>query len=552
MTPAHGYDIVIAGHGSRDPEGLVEFESLVRLIKERSPGRRVAHGYLEFARPTIAEAVRENIATGVDRIAIVPGLLLAATHAKNDMPTEVQALQLEFPNAKIRYGSALHLHPLILRLIREKIVESEARSERLIRRSDSCLVVVGRGTTDPDANSEVSKLARILEEGLGFGGSFVCYSGAARPLVAEGLERAARLGFQRVVVSPFFLFTGVLVKRIYAAVDEVALHRPDIEFLKCDYLGTHSLLADAFLERAEEAFSGRSTSNCALCKYRVSIVGYEKDVGAPQRGHHSLGHGWQRAAVESEFQNHSDRIEPHPIEAESFRIISAGRDWSSFAEPERDLLQRLVHTSGDFSVVDDVFISPGAIAAGIAGLARRAPIATDVTMVQSGLRRVLLDRLGIATCCFVHDEETRVLAEAAGLSRSAAGIRRAWMRFGNDLVVLIGDAPTAVEEAIRLIALHQWRPHLVIGFPVGFVGTQESKERLRRCLRVPRITNRGSRGGSPWAAAAMNALMIHFAKLNQSSSSCSAFVKASADKSSSSSSSDNIEISTQNRAVDHA
>ena len=521
MTPAHAYDIVIAGHGSRDPKGLVEFENLVRLVKERSPGRRVAHGYLEFGRPTIGEVVRENIATGADRIAIVPGLLLAATHAKNDIPTEVQALQLEFPNANIRYGSALHLHPLILRLIREKIVESEARSERLIRRSDSCLVVVGRGTTDPDANSEVSKLARILEEGLGFGGSFVCYSGAARPLVAEGLERAARLGFQRVVVSPFFLFTGVLVKRIYAAVDEVALHRPDIEFLKCDYLGTHSLLADAFLERAEEAFSGRSTSNCALCKYRVSIVGCEKDVGAPQRGHHSLGHGWQRAPVESEFQNHSDRIEPHPIEAESFRIISAGRDWSSFAEPERDLLQRLVHTSGDFSVVDDVFISPGAIAAGIAGLARRAPIATDVTMVQSGLRRVLLDRLGIATCCFVHDEETRVLAEAAGLSRSAAGIRRAWMRFGNDLVVLIGDAPTAVEEAIRLIALHQWRPHLVIGFPVGFVGTQESKERLRRCLRVPRITNRGSRGGSPWAAAAMNALMIHLAKLNQSSSSCS-------------------------------
>jgi precorrin-8X/cobalt-precorrin-8 methylmutase len=234
-------------------------------------------------------------------------------------------------------------------------------------------------------------------------------------------------------------------------------------------------------------------------------------VGAPQRGHHSLGHGLQRAAVEPGFGNHFDCLELHPIEVESFRIIRAGRDWSSFGEPERDLLQRLVHTSGDFSVVDDVFISPGAIAAGMAGLARRAPIVTDVTMVQTGLRRALLDRLGIATSCFVHDEETRVLAEAAGLTRSAAGIRRAWMRFGNDLLLAIGDAPTAVEEAIRLIALHQWRPHLVIGFPVGFVGTKESKERLRHCLRVPRITNRGSRGGSPWAAAAMNALMICFA-----------------------------------------
>jgi precorrin-8X/cobalt-precorrin-8 methylmutase len=146
-------------------------------------------------------------------------------------------------------------------------------------------------------------------------------------------------------------------------------------------------------------------------------------------------------------------------------------------------------------------------------LARRARIVTDVTMVQSGLRRTLLDRLGVEASCFVHDEETRLLAQATGLTRSAAGIRRAWMRFGNDLIVAIGDAPTAVEEAIRLITLHQWRPHLVIGLPVGFVGTEESKERLRRCLRVPRITNRGTRGGSPWAAAVVNALLIHFEKL---------------------------------------
>jgi precorrin-8X/cobalt-precorrin-8 methylmutase len=108
-----------------------------------------------------------------------------------------------------------------------------------------------------------------------------------------------------------------------------------------------------------------------------------------------------------------------------------------------------------------------------------------------------------------------LLAQAAGLTRSAAGIRRSWTLFGNDLIVVIGDAPTAVDEAVRLITLHQWRPYLVIGLPVGFVGTVESKERLRYCLRVPRITNRGTRGGSPWAAAVMNALMIHFANLHQ-------------------------------------
>jgi precorrin-8X/cobalt-precorrin-8 methylmutase len=514
MMPVSAYDIVIAGHGSRDPEGLMEFESLVRLIRQRARGRRVNHGFLEFSHPTIREAVRENIASGAEQIAIVPGLLLAATHAKNDIPSKVLALQREFPNANLCYGSALHLHPLVLRLIREKIIESESRSKQLVRRCDSCLVIVGRGTTDPDANSEVFKLGRILEEGLGFGGSFICYSGTARPLVLEGLKRASRLGFRRIVVAPFFLFTGILVKRIYAAVDDVALDHPEIEFLKCSYLGTHEFLADAFLERAEEIFTGKSIASCDLCKYRVSIVGYERDRGAPQHGHHSANHNTQE--IELGGGDPSEGIALHPIERESFKIITAGRDWSPFLEPERSLLKRLVHATGDFNVVDQVFISPGAIAAGMAGLERRARIVTDVTMVLSGLRRTLVKRLGIEACCFVHDEETRILAECSGLTRSAAGIRRAWMLFGNDLILAIGDAPTAVEEAVRLINFHQWRPYLVIGLPVGFVGTEESKESLRCCLRVARITNRGTRGGSPWAGAVMNALMIHFAKLHQS------------------------------------
>ncbi len=85
------------------------------------------------------------------------------------------------------------------------------------------------------------------------------------------------------------------------------------------------------------------------------------------------------------------------------------------------------------------------------------------------------------------------------------------MQFGNRVILAIGDAPTAVEEAVRLVNVHRWRPHLIIGLPVGFVGTEQSKEKLRRCLCVPRITNRGTRGGSPWAAAVVNAMLIRLA-----------------------------------------
>jgi precorrin-8X/cobalt-precorrin-8 methylmutase len=518
-SQALDYDIVIAGHGSRDLEGVREFERLVQLVQERARGRRVNHGFLEFARPTIDEAIRANISAGARQVAVVPGVLLAAAHAKNDLPSEVLALRREFPETKVHFGSALQLHPFILRLMREKIVKTEAQSPQLIKRSETCLAVVGRGTTDPDANSDVSKLARMLEEGLGFGASFVCYSGTAKPLVADGLKLAARLGFSRIVVAPFFLFTGVLVKRIYAAVSALAERHPETEFLPCEYLGIHELLADALLERAEESVTGRALANCSLCKYRVQIIGYEKEVGAPQQGHHFH----VRARTETPAGALSAAVDPlgsaplltqelpHPIESESFRMIDAGRDWSMFPEAEQDILKRLVHASGDFNVVEEVFISPGAIPAGIRALSQRLPIITDVMMVQSGLRRTLLDRLAIPTICTVHDEETKLLAAASGITRSAAGIRRAWMRFGNSLILAIGDAPTAVEEAVRLVEAHHWRPHLIIGLPVGFVGTESCKEKLRQCVRVPRITNRGTRGGSPWAAAVMNAMLIRLA-----------------------------------------
>jgi precorrin-8X/cobalt-precorrin-8 methylmutase len=535
MTPPpNDYSIVIAGHGSRDPEGVSEFEQLVELVRQRAGALHVHHGFLEFARPTIDEAARSLIDAGDHRIAIVPLILLAATHAKNDLPSEVLALQHEFPAAQLHYGSALHLHPNILRLFRQRIIEAEARSPRMIRRANSCLVVVGRGTTDPDANSDVSKLARLLQEGMGFGGSYVCYSGTAKPLVAEGLAQAVHLGFDRIVVAPFFLFTGVLVKRIYAATDSMITDYPGTEFLKADYLGVHQLLADAFLERAGETVAGKAAMNCSLCKYRVQIIGYEKELGSPQQAHHlqvragmekvnavnaerrtpNLGHRKPNAErqtpnAERPTPNAERFYVPHPIEEESFRIIEKLHDWSSISEPEKSVLQRLIHASGDPEIIDDIFISPGAVQAGMKALTRRIPIVTDVSMVQSGLRRALLQRFGLTTLCTVHDEETRLLAESENITRSAAGIRRAWNQFGNNLLLAIGDAPTAVEEAVRLVLEQNWRPYLIIGLPVGFVGTKECKEKLRTCLRVPRITNRGTRGGSPWAAAVVNAMLIH-------------------------------------------
>ena len=505
--------IVIAGHGSRDPDAVREFKALVELVRERAPEHVVTHGYLEFSSPTIGEAVSENLAAGTRQVSVVPGVLLAARHAKNDMPAEVQAMARDYPDIDFHFGAPLNLHPKLLQVAQERIVAAEATSAQTVRRSDTCLVLVGRGTTDPDANGDVAKLARMLEEGMGFGAAHVCYSGTAAPLVADGLRAAARMGYARLVVLPFFLFDGVLVKRIYETADALAEREPGVEVLKAGYLGAHPLVAEVMMERAAEAVAGRAAMNCSLCKYRVQIVGFEQQVGEPQRAHHvavrgSLAKDDASGAAIPLTAAYLPAYVPHPIEAESFQIIAEGRDWSAFPVQQLTVLQRLVHTSGDFGAVDDIYFSPGAVEAGIRALLRCKRVVTDVTMVQTGLKRALLEQLGVDTWCGVHDRETHLMSEAQGITRSAAGIRRGFEKFGNDVVVAIGDAPTAIAEAVRLIRDHGWRPQLVIGLPVGFVGTRETKELLRRCLQVPRITNSGTRGGSPWAASVVNGMMI--------------------------------------------
>ena len=189
------FGIVIAGHGSRDPDGVHEFEALVELIRSRVPKQTVSHGYLEFASPTIEEALQVNMDTGVKKIVMVPGILLAVRHGKNDMPSEMLEIARLHPDIEFHFGAPLGIDPLLLQLAQEHIVKAESLSKQNIRRSDTCLVIVGRGTTDSDANGDVYKLARMLEEGLGFGGAYVCYSGSAKPLVIDGLRAAAQMGF---------------------------------------------------------------------------------------------------------------------------------------------------------------------------------------------------------------------------------------------------------------------------------------------------------------------------------------------------------------------
>ncbi len=281
--------VMICGHGSRSVAAVAEFNRLAVHLRDRLPGRLVESGFLEFARPVIRDGLEALKSAGAQRIVCLPGMLFAAGHVKNDLPSEVNSIAVENPELDVRFGRELAIDTRLIRASAERIEAAEAAADAErgpVSRSETLLMVVGRGTNDPDANSNVNKVARMLWEGMGFGWTEVSYSGVAHPLVPAGLDHALRLGYRRIIVFPYFLFTGILVERIYDAADAAAGGCPDVQIVRADYLNDHPFVIDTFLSRLDEALNGANLMNCQLCKYREQVLGYEAEQGAPQAGHH--------------------------------------------------------------------------------------------------------------------------------------------------------------------------------------------------------------------------------------------------------------------------
>lgn len=196
---------------------------------------------------------------------------------------------------------------------------------------------------------------------------------------------------------------------------------------------------------------------------------------------------------------------PHPIEAQSMAIIEGLLPDIAWSPEEREVVKRLVHTSGDPSLAESVRFHPSAIAAGLAALQRGAKVYTDVHMVEAGINRGRLRALHSGTICAIDDPY--VISEA-----NTTGQTRAWsamQMFGEALdgaIVAIGNAPTALRAVLALAAEGIARPALVIGMPVGFVDAAESKDALMASDLVF-ISIAGTRGGSPLAATTINALL---------------------------------------------
>ncbi|MCS6852952.1 MAG: sirohydrochlorin chelatase [Gemmataceae bacterium] len=333
--------LLISGHGSRDPEGVAEFLDMARHFRAYRPDLPpVEISFLEFARPTIQEGIDRLVARGASSIVVLPGVLMAAGHAKNDMASEVRHARLRYPHVPIHMGRSLDLDHRLLQLCRLRYEEALA-DRPPIPASETLLLVVGRGSSDPDANSNIAKVAAFLREGYPTGWAAWAYSGVARPLVEEALPVCARAGFRRIVVQPYFLFTGILLKRIYAQVEELRQARRDLDVVATPHLQSHPLLLETFLDRAREAVEGTGHMNCSLCQYRVPIVGHEHRVGEPQQPHHHHVQGLYAHVHHLDDAPHAHRPHHHH-HAHASRSTLADIEWTDphpWSEALREQLQ---------------------------------------------------------------------------------------------------------------------------------------------------------------------------------------------------------------------
>jgi precorrin-8X/cobalt-precorrin-8 methylmutase len=324
--------------------------------------------------------------------------------------------------------------------------------------TQTAVIVLGHGSRSPEATEQFLRVVDMLAPRLPGRVVLPAFMELAPPSLPEVVNRAVEAGATDIVVLPCFLFMGNHIKHdIPENVAEAAEPHPGVRFEVREPIGPDPRVAELLLDR----------------------LGRGGEVVWGERG-------------------------PVEIEDASMEIIA-----SSIVLPEDSaeaaVVRRLVHASGDLSLAGAVVFSHGGAAAGVAALRDGAPVITDVRMVEAGIDSGRLSALGGTTRCLIDDPAIAEEAAATGRTRAATAMRR----LGADLdgaIVAVGNAPSALREVIALAQRGVARPVLVVGIPVGFVDAAESKAALEES-GLAFVTVRGSRGGSPLAAAAVNALL---------------------------------------------
>ena len=344
-TPAELDDeaVLLVGHGSRREKSNEQVRTLAARMEERL-GVPVDVGFLELAAPSIADAIA-GLAPTVSTVSVVHLSLFAASHVKNDVPVAIQQARTAHPELTIHNGSHLGVHPAIIDLLDDRAAAVES-ALGIGRATDNVAVVLcARGSSDPDANSDAHKLARLLYEGRPFCRVETSFIGVTEPRLDETLHTVAKHRPDAVVVLPYMLGDGVLTQRVRDRTAEFDDEYPYVDAATGDPLGTDSRLLDVLTDRWQEARTESVEMSCDTCKYKVELDGYEEDTGGARAMLRALTHN----------ETHADREnvadDPHAHDApEKHVTVCTNQTCATDGSPA--VLERLRQEARDSDACD--------------------------------------------------------------------------------------------------------------------------------------------------------------------------------------------------------
>ena len=297
--------LLMIGHGTRDQEGRQAFLDFAKAYHGLDPSRPVVPCFLELTDPTIQQGVDQCVEQGYTELSVLPILLFAARHNKFDVTNELDRARARHPQLKLYYGRHFGITPGILDLWRDRLAKLD---QPQWKRSETVLLFVGRGSSDPDANSDVCKMARLLWEGSGYQTVETCFIGITHPRLEEGFGRASFYQPQRIIVLPYFLFTGALVKKIFDITQEQQKKYPEISMTCLPEMGIGPELLSILRDREIETQLGQVQMNCEMCKFRLASVGKGAAHGHSHHHHHEHNHSHNAPDPYADVDQYHQRI----------------------------------------------------------------------------------------------------------------------------------------------------------------------------------------------------------------------------------------------------
>jgi sirohydrochlorin cobaltochelatase len=263
--------VLLVGHGSRDPEGNEQVRQMIsELTPQLDPSLLVETGFLEFEKPTIEQGIQTCVEKGAVSVYVIPLMLLAAGHSKIHIPAAIDEAKMKYPQVQFTYGKPFGIHEETMEICKsrlEEVGENPTETD-----PHTAVLLLGRGGSDPDANSDLYKITRLLWEKLDYKLVEPAFMGVTDPLIKEGVDRCVKLGAKRIIILPYFLFTGILIKRLEAMIGEFERENLGIEFKLAGYFGFHTKLQTIIKDRIEEALQGDVKMNCDICQYRIAAM----------------------------------------------------------------------------------------------------------------------------------------------------------------------------------------------------------------------------------------------------------------------------------------